>query len=157
MAVPYSKPPLSFKEQLDLLVSRGLDVPDRPAAEAALENISYYRFSAYCLAFKNEKDCFHAGTTWNDVLDLYQFDRKLRILVLDALERIEIAVRTTTTYTLAHSYGAFCHHDPANFRSGFQHQQWQEKCRVEIQKSHETFIQHFKMKYEGFPRLPIRM
>jgi abortive infection bacteriophage resistance protein len=42
----YSKPPLSLYEQIDLLASRGLQVPDRHSAFETLQNISYYRLSA---------------------------------------------------------------------------------------------------------------
>jgi len=76
---------------------------------------------------------------------------------MDALERVEVAMRTEITYTLAHAYGAFGHHDPAIFRPGFQHQQWLTKLTSEIENSHEKFIKHYRSKYDGFPRLPIWM
>ena len=157
MTVPYTKPALTFPEQLDLLESRGLAIPDRTAAEAILSRISYYRFSAYCLPFKNNRDKFHKGTTWEKVMGLYELDRHLRLLVMDALERVEVAIRTAVTYTLAHAYDAFGYLDPANFRPDFEHAKWLEKLTGEIEKSHETFIQHFKYKYDGYPRLPIWM
>jgi len=157
MTIPYTKPPLSFEQQLDILSNRGLEIPDRPAAVATLARISYYRFSAYCLTFKDEHNRFHPGATWDEVLKLYEFDRKLRIVVMDAMERVEVAVRTTITYTLAHAYGAFGHHAPANFRPSFQHENWLAKLTAEIEKSHETFIQHYRLKYDGYPRLPIWM
>jgi len=157
MTIPYTKPALTFPRQLDLLISRGLVIPDRTAAEEVLSRISYYRFSAYCLPFKNRLDQFHAGTTWDTVMSLYEFDRQLRLLIMDALERVEVAIRTAITYTLAHAYGAFGYLDAANFRQSFNHAQWLDKLTGEIEKSHETFIQHFRIKYDGFPRLPIWM
>lgn len=157
MTVPYTKPALTFEQQLDLLTERGLVIPDRAAAAAILSQISYYRFSAYCLTFKDDNDCFHPGTTWDVVLNLYDFDRELRLALMDGLERVEVGLRTAITYTLAHTYGAFGHHDPANFRPQFRHGQWLDKLTDEIQKSHEKFIGHFGEKYDGFPRLPIWM
>lgn len=157
MTIPYTKPALSYSQQLDLLISRGLVIPDRPAAEAILSRISYYRFSAYCLPFKNNLDQFHEGTTWDTVMGLYEFDRQLRLLVMDALERVEVAIRTAITYTLAHAYEAFGYLDAVHFRPNFNHAQWLEKLTSEIEKSHETFIKHFQDKYDGFPRLPIWM
>lgn len=157
MTIPYTKSALTFEQQLDLLADRGLVIPDRPAAAAILSKISYYRFSAYCLTFKDENDNFYPGTSWETVLDLYEFDRELRLAVMDALERVEVGIRTAITYTLAHAYGAFGHHDPANFRSEFQHAQWLGKLTHEIEKSHEKFIHAYKTKYDGYPRLPIWM
>jgi abortive infection bacteriophage resistance protein len=157
MTVPYTKPPLTFEAQLDLLKDRGLAIADRQTALAILSKISYYRFSAYCLPFKDSMDHFRTGTTWEQVIELYEFDRKLRILIMDAVERVEVAIRTDITYTLAHAYGAFGHHDRDHFRSSFQHRQWLDKLTDEIGKSHETFIQHFREKYDGYPCLPIWM
>jgi abortive infection bacteriophage resistance protein len=157
MTVPYTKPALTYEQQLDILSDRGLVIPDRASATATLARISYYRFSAYCLPYKDAHDRFHSGAAWIDVLCLYEFDRKLRIVIIDALERIEVAIRTTLTYTLAHTYGAFGHHNPANFRPDFQHQLWLDKLTSEVEKSHETFIKHYQEKYDGFPILPIWM
>lgn len=157
MTIPYTKPALTFDQQLELLAGRGLIIPDRPAAQAILSRISYYRFSAYCLPYKDNHDRFHPGATWDEVLALYEFDRRLRLLVMDALERVEVAIRTDITYTLAHVYGAFGHHDPRNFRADFRHSEWLGKLEGEILKSNETFIEHYRLKYAGYPRLPIWM
>jgi abortive infection bacteriophage resistance protein len=65
-----------------------------------LSNISYYRLSAYMLPFKVRDadgkvvDNFRPGACWDYVCSLYRFDRKLRLLIFDAIERIEIALRT---------------------------------------------------------------
>ncbi|MGD0230443.1 MAG: Abi family protein [Syntrophorhabdales bacterium] len=157
MTVPYTKPALTFDEQLNLLAERGLIIENRAAALNNLSKISYYRFSGYCLPFKDYLDHFRPGTTWERVMELYEFDRKLRILAMDAVERVEVAIRTEVTYTLAHTYGPFCYLDPACFRSSFQHAQWLDKLTVEVRKSRETFIRHFREKYDGFPGLPIWM
>lgn len=92
----YTKPALTFDEQMDLLRQRGLAIPDADRATRWLQKVSYYRLSAYCLPFK-DGETFRAGTDFNDVAGLYIFDRKLRLLVLDAIERIEVAIRTAIT------------------------------------------------------------
>ena len=56
----YTKPALSFDQQLDLLRQRGLSVADNARALHWLRQISYYRLSAYCLPFK-EGERFRAG------------------------------------------------------------------------------------------------
>lgn len=82
----FNKPPLTYEKQVELLLSRGLIVTDRKRAERYLANISYYRLSAYMLPYKKKEngiiiDAFKEGTTWDDIYDLYVFDRKLRLLV----------------------------------------------------------------------------
>lgn len=108
----YTKPPLTFQEQIELLKSRGLLFADESRAKRHLANISYYRMSAYMLPFKEANDegeildSFKEGTTWNHVYNLYVFDRKLRLLVFDAIERLEVAIRTQIIYQLSHKYGS---------------------------------------------------
>ena len=65
-------------------------------------------------------DCI-SGACFDDVIMLYEFDRQLCLLIIDAIERIEVHIRTLMTYHLGHTYGAFGHVDPANFHPGFKH------------------------------------
>ena len=107
----YDKLPLTFKKQIELFRQRKLAIPDPARTERHLANISYYRLSAYMLPYKKSKegcilDEFREGTTWDMIYDLYVFDRKLRLLVFDAIERLEIAVRTQIIYQLSHKYGS---------------------------------------------------
>lgn len=88
---------------------------------------------------------------------LYEFDRHLRLHVLDALERIEIAVRTRFTYHLAHTYGPFGYLDSHNFRAQFGHAHWLKGLQKEAGRSTDKFIEHYKENYKGFPELPIWM
>jgi len=106
----YTKKPLTIPEQVELLEKRGLVICDKSRAERLLANISYYRLSAYMLPFKPEKhnndECFAKNTTWNNVYNLYVFDRKLRLLVFDAIERIEISIRAQLINQLSLKYGS---------------------------------------------------
>ena len=152
----YTKPALTFDEQMDLLRQRGLTIPDADRSKRWLQKVSYYRLSAYCLPFK-DGEAFRAGTDFNDVAGLYIFDRKLRLLVLDAIERIEVAIRTAITYEIAHAYGAFGHTDPANFAPGFAHGRFMDELGVEERRAKETFANHFRKKYTSEPHLPVWM
>lgn len=152
----YDKPALTFEEQLDLLRRRGLAVADPERAIRWLRHVSYYRLSAYCLPFK-EGEAFRPGTDFDDVAGLYIFDRKLRLLVLDAIERIEVAVRTAVTYQIGHAYGAFGHADPAHFAPGFDHARFMDGLRKEERQSRETFVRHFRDKYTSEEHLPVWM
>lgn len=75
----YTKVPLSFQDQLVLLKSRGLEVPNESKALSYLQEISYYRLSAYFLPYQSTKDQFDPGTTFEQILDTYTFDRELRL------------------------------------------------------------------------------
>ena len=101
----YNKKPLSFAEQLQQLKDRNLTVTDEASALHYLAQISYYRLSAYFLPYQKVKDRFDDGTTFNQIVDTYSFDRELRLLVFDCIERIEVAIRTQFIYCMAMHYG----------------------------------------------------
>lgn len=97
----YSKQPVSIPDQVAKLKSRGLAIPDEAKAEFCLANISYYRLRAYTYPFQDNANPDHPFTTsisFAQIIDLYIFDRQFRLLVLDAIEKIEISMRTQVIY-----------------------------------------------------------
>jgi len=163
MVKDYLKPALTFNEQLEQLQERGLVIKDHDRALSLLGSISYYRLSAYWhplrVRGKHGKiaDGFIIDACFDDVIRLYEFDRQLRLLILDAIERIEVHVRTLITYHLGHTYGGFGHVDAASFHPRFKHTQWLENIEKETIRSRDAFITHYKNNYLGFPALPIWM
>lgn len=117
----FRKLAIELHEQVTLLRDRGLFIPDEEQLTHYLRTIGYFRLKGYALAFqtKDEPDRhrrFQAGTTFDQVLDIYVFDRKLRLLVLDALERIEVAVRAAISYEMSVAFGPHWFTDPKLFR-----------------------------------------
>ena len=163
MVKDYRKPALSFHEQLEQLKQRGLVINDHQFALSQLGSISYYRLSAYWHPLRKRNqfgritESFITGASFDDVIRLYEFDRQLRLLIIDAIERIEVYVRTLITYHLGHAYGAFGHVDAANFHPGFRHAEWLTNIETEVRRSRDAFITHYKNNYSGFPELPIWM
>jgi abortive infection bacteriophage resistance protein len=100
----YDKIPLTYEQHVSLWEDRRLIIPDRDRAMKYFARIGYYRLSAYTPPFQETKDVFNAGTNFDDILNIYLFDRKLRLLVLDAIERIEVTIRAQLVYILAHRY-----------------------------------------------------
>ena len=105
----YTKPSLTLEEQAELLIKRGLVVSDRKTLLIHLNNVNYYRLSAYWYTFRQADDTLKPGTTFEMIWRRYTFDRQLRLLVMDAIERVEIAFRTQLTNIFTLKYGAFCH------------------------------------------------
>ncbi|WP_111978699.1 Abi family protein [Algibacillus agarilyticus] len=52
----------------------------------------------------NVSNLFEVNSDFNQVIFLYEWDRQLRSLILDAIERTEIAVKTQLTYHGGHSF-----------------------------------------------------
>ncbi len=107
-------------ELVDLLKSRGMIITDKERAERKLSQIGYYRLKDFwfpCREIKKDEagvgllykgtkqpireDTFQANVDFNQIVELYLFDKKLRLLMLDAIERIEIHMRSV----IAHEMG----------------------------------------------------
>ena len=151
----YSKPPLTFAQQVDRLIGRGLVVEDRARAEATLARINYYRLSGYWRIFRRADETFRPDGSFDKALAIYEFDRQLRLVLLDMIERVEIALRCGIAYRLAMDCGTYGHEDRRFFHPRFNHAAWLDELHRETERSREVFVQHFRETYQGFPRLPI--
>lgn len=171
----FNKPPLSLTQQLEKWKSRGLIVSDEAKALHYLRYIGYFRFSGYALPFQDLHHTdkhFQPGTPFESVLNLYIFDRELRLLVLDAIERVEVAVRACLVNEMCVRHGAHWFMDPVHFqappayaaaRACFDHTDFLNKIDDELgipRNAHapraphnEVFINHYYAKY-GDPDLP---
>lgn len=176
MKLTYERPWKSFEEQLTLLKERGLVVTDDEAAIRSLKRIGYYRLSAYSHTFRQFEmalegdrlisrrlDSFVPNTHFLDAVNLYWFDRRLRLTLMDALERIEIALRVDIAYLLGQK-GPLVHHEISQFHPSFAKRlnrhtgvlafdQWHEKYGNLINRSKEDFVKHYRANHGE--RLPI--
>ncbi|MEL4358927.1 MULTISPECIES: Abi family protein [unclassified Luteococcus] len=146
---------------------RGLLIPDVERAERYVRSIGYYRLSPYMIPFRRAgSDDFRSGVAFDDVLDLYVFDRKLRLLVLDALERVEVAVRSALTDHMAQAHGAFWYGDSIHFRDARRHRGFVAAVRDDCSRQllakpeqtdgalvHRSALEHYLLTY-GKPELP---
>nr|WP_295975492.1 Abi family protein [uncultured Bacillus sp.] len=147
------KPPKTYKEQVELYKSRNLHIEDSEYAEKILQRVNYYRLSAYGLTMKDPviKNQYIQGASFKKMLSLYEFDRRLRLLLLGVLETIEIALRTHISYEVAHKFGPLGYKDKENFINEKFHQESMKELDSLINKSRkgELFIQHHFKKYDG--------
>lgn len=160
MAVLYNKPPLSITDQAQLLLNRGLICSDIPRLESYLNSIGYYRLSAYWLPFEqpsangSRNHQFNPNTDFDAILDLYIFDRKLRLLFMEAIERIEVALRARWAGVLAlQASDSHAYINPVHFVCSRQHIKSLAKFERNYDKSREVFITHYKNNYR-MPQLP---
>lgn len=91
----YRKTPRTAQETLHRLWNKGLLIDDRPAAERALSGLGYFRLLIYMRLFQLPSGSFRARTRFLDFIDLYEFDRSLRALAMDATERVEVGLRAS--------------------------------------------------------------
>lgn len=107
-----NKPAKTYLDQLQILRSRGLLVTNEDQALHCLEHHNYYRLSAYRfpLTVQGNPDQFLPDTTFDDLWNLYHFDRTLRQFVSEAVKRVEISVRARWAYVLGHTLKSLLEH-----------------------------------------------
>lgn len=165
----FDKPPLKLRQLLARLQERGLAVADPARTERYLRHIGYYRLSPYTIPFQQggPDHQFRAGTDFDAVLDLYVFDRTLRLLVLDALERVEVAVRAALTDHMSTAYeDSHWYVDPSHFEHRQTHTDLltvvRRTCRSQLSGLpddesdalvHKSALEHYLTTY-GSPELP---
>ncbi|MCF7520877.1 Abi family protein [Neisseria sp. ZJ106] len=160
---------LDFDQQLELLKTRGLHIENENRAKQYLQRIGYYRLSGYFYPFRefnpentfSRLNTFQKGSTFETVLALYIFDKKLRLMALDALERIEMAIRVDVAYTLgkrssdAHQNSSCLHGNfvrPQSNGSQSKHQKWLEKYEGLVSRARkQDFVRHNLEKYGCLP------
>lgn len=153
---PFTKPALSLQEQISLLRSRGLGIPDPVRATRYLQFIGYYRLMAYARPYQGLTDGSHTfadGTTFDDLLELYVFDRKLRLHTMDAIERLEVALRTVINNYLSLKYDQFWFMDKSLFVSSYNHSQLLKDLEKGTRNGGHPFCVAYYKKYD-YPHLP---
>ena len=130
------------------LQSRGLFIENATRTENYLRHIGYYRFSAYLyplLTMPKENHVFKTGATFNQALDMYRFDRHLRLLMFKEIEKIEIAVRSAIVNITSRETGNhFWMTDPMCFYKTSTFTKTKQLIDAELAKSREDFIEHWK-------------
>ena len=170
----YTKSPLSLSDQVAKLESRGLIFDNKSLAEKYLSNISYYRLRAYTYPFQDNVNptadhrFLLPDIHFSDIIDLYCFDRRLRSIMFNAIEKIEVAVRTKLAYV--YSVATNNSHwindrslfknipkidKDGNFTTAFD--ELMKDIQGEINRSNEDFIKHYKNKYSSPPMPPVWM
>lgn len=177
--VEYAKEWLSLQNQVERLKEHGLQMPDDARAAKVLAAIGYYRLTGYLYPFRiSDKHVeledgtqmrvlsgFRPGTRLGHAEEIIDFDRRLRLLVLDGVERIEVAVRMRIGYVLGRA-SAYAYEDPTRFIETFtangtdirgpkssKHVQWLQRVSARQASSDEKFVEHFREKYDD--RMPI--
>ena len=140
-----------------MILSRGL-IADKTILMSQLSQVNYYRLSAYWHPFRNQSnDQLRPGTKFETIWNRYIFDRQLRVLTIDAIERAEISIRTRLINRFTLKYGAFGHIDRKNLPklSREDHRRFMNKIRREESRSKEEFIAHYHKKYTSETDLPL--
>ncbi len=140
-------------EQVEKLKSRGCVIGNEENCRCTLENVSYYRLSAYFLPFITPDNRYVDGTSFEKIFRIYSFDRKLRSLLFSAIEEIEISLRARFSYYHSQKYGPLGYLSPDNFNNAHNPEKFAASIAREIESNSKTpFVRHHLDKYDGkFP------
>lgn len=148
------KEPKTYEEQINKLKQQGCIIGDEGHALQIIQQINYYRLTAYFLPFRCSDGKFIDGTTFNNVYRIYEFDRKLRNVLLPVAEEIEIMLRAQLSYYHSHKYGASGYLDEKNFNSArHKHERFMEHIEKSIENNKtQAFVKHHIENYNSnFP------
>ncbi|SDR87330.1 Abi family protein [Pseudomonas trivialis] len=182
----FSKPAIDVQAQVELLRHRGLAIEDETRAESFLQSVSYFRLSPYMRPFQIADDRDHRfrdDSQFNQLTRLYDFDRRLRLLTLDAIERVEVASRSVISNHMGPTHGSHWYINPQMFHHTFDHQRllttlslkqstalrdYQKECeridrsqtdtarkeRLKRQRAKDSYARHYPMTYASPALMP---
>ena len=165
----YKDPPQTFPEQINSLSKDGMVIT--PDAEKILSHTSYYRLSGFWRFYRSPEDHkFNEGLTFETIWEDYRNDRRLRLLIMDSVERIEVSFKTKLANILAiKSNSPFPHLNLSYLNKKFLVKKFLTKdgyknayeifldaAKSETTRSTEEFVKKFKDEYDE-EYLPIWM
>ena len=134
----------TIDEQLNILTNRGLTIEDPEKAKLFLLRNNYYRISGYSLTLRKH-DVFYQTATFQNIIDIYNFDHELRHVLLKYIEIIEIALKSIYAYRFTEKHGALGYLNDSFFSNTQKHREIIDKA--EKQKAtrlpHEAYLKHF--------------
>lgn len=145
----YSKNPETPERHCTILIERGLIIGDKDRAIKYLKTVGYFRLTGYMfhLQSKDGKHTFQEGTKFEDVIALYQFDKKLRSIISEYIERIEICLRAKLTDKYSIPNGFFWYSDFKHFEDREIFDTINREIRDTFDDPKEQFLKKFKFKY----------
>ena len=182
----FQKPVLDITAQIELLKERGLQIRDESRARCFLQVVSFFRLTPYMRTFQvagNSNHPFREDAGFHHLTTLYDFDRRLRLLSMDAIERVEIAVRSVISNHMGPNYGAHWYTNSRFFQHTYDHvrlletvrtkqntakRDYEKECRqidhlqtdtqrkrkLKIQRAKESYARHYPVTYDHPPLMP---
>jgi abortive infection bacteriophage resistance protein len=152
----FEKKPTTIEQQIALLKHRGLKIESDEEAAHYLSHISYYRLGEYWHSMQSDKDnhIFKPDSTFSDVIALYCFDRELRLLLFDTIEKLEISLRTKMIYHLSHEFDPWWFQNFSLFTDCLALVKTLSSLEEELTRSKDSGIKNHFHKHQDDKRFP---
>ena len=134
----------TVEQQLEILRSRGLSITDDAKAKDFLLHNNYYRVSGYSLTLR-KNDVFSKSATFQNIIDIYQFDHELRHIILEYMEIIEVRMKSVYAYEFTKVHGPVGYLDDTHFTNKAKHKEIMDKANQQKTQRlpHEAYLKHF--------------
>jgi len=152
----FEKVAIPVKDQIEKLKDRGLTILDTDHAEHYLSHISYYRLAGYWWPMQADKvnHVFKENSRFADVIALYNFDRELRLLIFDVIEKIEISLRTKLILHLSLEFDPWWFQNTNLFINSTELIKTLATVEEEVTRSKDAFIKEHRTKHKDDLRFP---
>ncbi|MEG1679918.1 MAG: Abi family protein, partial [Stenotrophomonas sp.] len=118
---------------------QGLAVADQPKALQYLQYVGGYRLKGYWHHVVDPlTNQFPAGYAFERIADRCEFDRELRSATIEAIDRLEVAIRSTIANYLSLRHGPHWFLNSAIFKPTAK---WGSEAGPETKKVHRPLLQ----------------
>ncbi|MCF7920487.1 MAG: Abi family protein [Candidatus Cloacimonetes bacterium] len=156
----FTKPPLSFEEQAQLLINRGLNA-DKSNLIKTLKEVNYYHLSGYLYPYKmGGSENFFPETSLKKIKEIMDFDNELKLIVFKSISILERWIRTNLVYNFTIHYKdpfAYTKYSSYPLQPHYKIDEFLDHLRNEMNNSREVFVQRYKTKYYQENYLPAWM
>lgn len=149
----YTQKALTIEAQMQLLLSKNLIIKQPDDVKRCLNHIGYQRLKNYTYKFKDESQNFIPNTGFDQIIELYNFDRKLKFILFEALEVIEVAVKALISNQMSLAFGAHWYMEKSHFSPDFDHFVFLNSLKLDFDNAEEGSAKAYK-KYYHEPSLP---
>lgn len=154
--LPFTKPHADAAQRIAHLRARGLIISQPNVAARRIETIGYERLRIYFLSRRQlglPGRPFIAGTTYQEIIQLYECDGRLRDACFSAVGQFELLLRNSISETLSHRFGSHPYYTIAAFKDATSNLKALQAFASVYEKSKDRRAKHYRETY-GHPVLP---
>lgn len=143
--------PMDIGQQIENLKSLGLIIRDEKYAAKFLDEVSYFRFvKAYSLGLKPRNGAYYDGVSFEQMVELYRFNSRLRQLLFAEIEKVEVTLRCRLANYISLQYGVLGYQSSNIFVNEAYHSAFLQDIEAEIIRNKRTpYIKNFQRNYEN--------
>lgn len=145
--------PRTIEEQISQLRKRGMQFSDEELAKSCLAHISYFRLKYYWTDMQDEdtEHDFLEGALFDDAIARYNFDRNLRLILFEAIEIIEVALRAKIINHLSQANDSgLWYLDPSLFENFDYYEELILGLKYEFDRTTEPFAKEYINKHQNW-------